>query len=83
MEFDYSKLNGKIVEVFGAQYNFAEAMGVSERTISLKLNGKVGWKDHEMYKASDLLGFKIDLIPNYFFKEKVHEQEHHPKEAMK
>jgi hypothetical protein len=38
MEFDYSKLNGRIVEIFGTQLNFSVAMGLSERSISLKLN---------------------------------------------
>lgn len=32
--FQYSKLKGKIVEIFGSQKKFAEAMGLSERTIS-------------------------------------------------
>ena len=38
MPYDYSKLNGRIVEKCGTQANFAEMMGLSERTISLKLN---------------------------------------------
>ena len=42
MAFNYAKLLGKIVEIFGTQRKFAEAMGLSERTISLKLNGKMG-----------------------------------------
>ena len=42
---DYSKLNGAIIEKYGTQYNFAKAMNLSERSISLKLNGKVTWKD--------------------------------------
>ena len=61
MCYDYSKLAGRIVEKFGTQYNFAIAMGLSERTISLKMNGKVSWKDTE-----------TNFIHLYFFKEKVH-----------
>ena len=41
MAFDYSKLKGKIVEVFGTQSNFAKAVGMSERTLSCKLNNKI------------------------------------------
>ncbi|CXV96397.1 putative regulatory protein [Staphylococcus aureus] len=37
MRFDYSSLNGKIVEKFGSRYSFAHAMQLSERSISLKL----------------------------------------------
>lgn len=72
MSFDYSKLNGRIIEKFGTQYNFAAAMTLSERSISLKLNGKVRWKDEEIYKASELLEINPKDISEYFFKTKVH-----------
>lgn len=67
MSFNYSKLTGKIVEVFGTQLRFSEAMGLSERTISLKLNSKVEWKQGEINKACSLLGIDISDIPTYFF----------------
>lgn len=72
MSYDYTSLLGKIVEKYSTQYNFAIAMGLSERSISLKLNGKVPWKDDEMYKASNLLDIDINDIPKYFFNVKVH-----------
>ncbi|WP_430598239.1 DUF739 family protein [Enterococcus sp. AZ177] len=72
MSYDYSKLSGRIVEKFGTQYNFSIAMGVSERTLSLKLNGKVSWKDRDIAKACELLGLSTKNIPIYFFSEKVH-----------
>lgn len=75
MKYDYSALNGKIVEVFTTQANFAEALGYSERTVSLKLNGHVPWKDIEIYRAINLLGLTVDDIPRYFFKHDVHERE--------
>ncbi|PTH92912.1 DUF739 domain-containing protein [Staphylococcus xylosus] len=71
MNFDYSTLNGKIVEIFGTQYNFAIAMGLSERSLSLKLNDKVAWKDKDILKAVDLLGIDKKEIYKYFFKIKV------------
>lgn len=71
MCFDYSTLNGKIVEKFGTQYNFAQSMGLSERSISLKLNQKVPWKDIEICQVVTLLDIDFKEIPNYFFKEKV------------
>lgn len=67
MAFNYSKLVGKIVEVFGTQLRFSEAMGLSERTISLKLNSKVEWKQGEIARACNLLGIETDDIPAYFF----------------
>lgn len=73
MSYDYSILLGKIVEKYGTQYNFSIAMGLSERSISLKLNDKVPWKDSEIIKATSLLELDITDIPKYFFRQKVHE----------
>lgn len=41
MPFDYAKLTGLIVEKYGTRGKFAKSLGVSERTLSLKLNDKV------------------------------------------
>ncbi|HEM4065861.1 TPA: DUF739 family protein [Streptococcus suis] len=73
MSKDFSKLSGRIVEKFGTQYNFATAIGLSERSLSLKLNNKVGWKDEEMEKAIELLDLDIAEIPSYFFTYNVQE----------
>lgn len=67
MTKDFSKLSGKIVEKYGTQYNFAIALGLSERSLSLKLNNKVGWRDEEMERAIDLLDLDLKDIPAYFF----------------
>lgn len=67
MPYNYAKLLGRIVEKVGTQGNFADRMGLSERTISLKLNGKVGWKQNEISKACEVLGIKDEDIPAYFF----------------
>lgn len=74
MSNDYSKLLGRITEKIGTQAEFANAMGVSERSISLKLNNKVSWKDNEISKAVEILGIDPKDIPVYFFKYKVHEK---------
>lgn len=71
MSFDYSKLSGKIVEKYGTQYNFARALGISERSLSLKLNSKVFWKNSEIREVCKLLDINNKDIPKYFFKEKV------------
>lgn len=67
MAYDYSKLNGKIVEVCGTQSVFAEKMGLSERTISLKLNNKVAFKQPEIQKALSILQLTEADIQTYFF----------------
>lgn len=67
MAFNYSKLNGRIVEICGTQGKFAEMMGLSERTISLKLNNKISWKQSEIQKAMSVLNLKVDDVQAYFF----------------
>lgn len=71
MGYDYSLLEGKIVEVFGTRGEFAKAMEFSERTLSLKMNGKVPWKQPEITKACKLLGILDKKINLYFFTMKV------------
>ena len=67
MAFNYSKLSGKIVEVFGTRYNFAKAMNWSERTLSLKMSSIRTWKQPDICKAIKLLNLTEDDIPTYFF----------------
>lgn len=67
MLYDYSKLNGRIVEKCGTRANFAQAMGLSERTISLKLNNKRSFKQPEIQKALYVLGLSDNDIQAYFF----------------
>ena len=76
MVYDYSKLNGKIIEVYGKRASFAKAMEFSERTLSLKLGNKRAWKQEQMLKAMDLLGEEYSKIDEYFFKKKVQRIEH-------
>lgn len=69
--FDYSKLRGRIIEKYGSQSKFAEHMECSERTMSLKMLGKVEWKQSEIHKAVILLDLKDQDICSYFFTPKV------------
>ena len=75
MGFDYSKLRGKIREVFKTQSAFAKAMGMSNTSLSAKLNNNVEFSQKEIDKASDLLKIKKEEIPVYFFTPKVEETE--------
>lgn len=75
MSFNYSKLRGRIVELFDSQAKFSSAMAWSERTTSLKLNGERSWKQPDIYKAMKLLDLCEDDIPEYFFTPKVQNNE--------
>lgn len=67
MSFNYAKLRGKIVEMYGSQTKFAEAMGISDRMLSLRMNGKSGWKQADIVKACELLQLDASDITLYFF----------------
>ena len=69
--YNYNKLSGRIIEVFGTRYKFAEAMGWSERTLSLKMNGNRDWKQLDISKAIKLLNLTAEDIPLYFFNRNV------------
>lgn len=71
MHYNYSKLLGRIVEKVGTQGRFAERMETSERTMSLKLNGKIDWKQTEIAKACQVLDIPDEEIALYFFAEEV------------
>lgn len=63
----YSKLRGRIREVFGTQEKFAEAMGMNTATVSAKLNGKSEWTRAEMEKACVVLKIHVEEMHIYFF----------------
>ena len=67
MAFNYNKLRGKIVEIYGSQIEFAKAMKWSEKTLSLKLNGKVPWKQTDIMTAVQILGLSESDIQDYLF----------------
>ena len=67
MAYNYQKLLGRIVEFFGTQYEFAKAMGMSEHSLSVKLNNKTNFKQVEIAKACELLDILPSKISDYFF----------------
>lgn len=71
MAFNYSKLRGRIVEIYGSQLQFARKIGISERTLSLKMNSKIPWKQTEILKAIELLKLSESDIQEYFFNVEV------------
>ena len=65
--FDYSKLYGKIKEIFGTQEAFAEAIGMSRTAINARLKQSVEWKSPEIFKACEVLGIPLADSHLYFF----------------
>lgn len=67
MAYDYSKLRGKIREVFGRQEDFADALGISDSSLSAKLNNGSDWKRVEIERSCELLGIPLADAHLYFF----------------
>ena len=65
----YPKLKGRIIEKFGTQSDFADAMGMTKATLSTKMMGNTEFKKKEIVLAMNLLG--IDDVTAYFFENKV------------
>lgn len=69
MKFNYSKLLGKIIEKFGSQRAFADAIGRTENTVSRKLNGKMAITTDDIveWSAPELLDISPSEYHEYFF----------------
>lgn len=73
--FDFSKLRGRIKEVYGTQTSFATAMLMNEATLSNKLNNNVEFSPKEIIRACMLLCINLEDIKPYFFTLKVQKTE--------
>ena len=71
--FDYSKLKGRIKEIFNTQGEFARAVNRSETYVSQVLNGKTFMGQDEVQKWADALEIADRDIGEYFFARKIHE----------
>lgn len=68
----YNKLLGRITEKMSTNKNLAKELGISERTLSLKLNNKIDFKQNEIDKICELLDIPDEEITSYFFTKEVH-----------
>ena len=67
MAFNYNKLRGRIIEICGSQSEFAKLIGVSEQTITAKLNGRSSFSQKDILKWSEVLKIDQTEIGIYFF----------------
>lgn len=75
MVYDYSKLEGRIIEKFGTRESFSKAFGITPKSIYDKLNNKTIWKQPEISKAMELLSIPGKDIELYFFNKKSKDME--------
>lgn len=67
MPYHYSKLRGRIIEKYGTHEKFAEKLGISRNSLSLKMTGKTGFSQADINRWSELLDIKTNEIGDYFF----------------
>lgn len=67
MDYNYSKLIGRFTEVYGTQVRFCKELGISQRSLSLKLHNKTPFKQKEITRAAELLDIPEGEIQHYFF----------------
>ena len=67
MAYNYSKLIGRIVEKYGDRRAFAHVIGMSEASLSLRLNNKVPLKQSDIELMRESLEIPPEEINVYFF----------------
>ena len=67
MAFKYNALRGRIVEKYGTQARFAQELGISQTTMSEKMNCKSGFSQMDIEKWRKLLDIEAIDIGRYFF----------------
>lgn len=71
LEFDYSKLRGRIVEKFGNYAAFFKKLDITEVQASKKLNGKAGFSQEDMIRWGGLLDISSEEMGLFFCTLKV------------
>lgn len=69
--FNYNKLRGRIIEKYGSQKAFSEALHISQAALTSRLSGATYFTQSEISKANELLGIDSADISDYFFVLKV------------
>lgn len=62
----YRKLSGRIVEKYGSNKKFAEAVGISEVSMSKKMTGRVGISQQDMILWAELLDIDRTEFGDFF-----------------
>lgn len=69
--FDYSKLKGRIKEIYNTQDAFADDMEMHRVSLNQRLSGIIEWRAPEIKKACELLNVPLEKAHLYFFAPKV------------
>lgn len=67
MKYRYDKLRGRIVEKFGSQNKFANALDTTTITVSNRMTGKTGFSQEDIEQWSQMLDIDPSEYGAYFF----------------
>ena len=67
IQFNYSKLKGRIIEKCGTQKAFAELLGINVSTLTSKLLGYTYFTQDEIMKSIEILDIAPSEVFLYFF----------------
>ena len=70
-KYDYSKLKGRIRECFPTQSEFAQKLGISDTSLSNKLNNKTVFDQEEIEESIKIFSLNPEETIEYFFTLKV------------
>ena len=71
LQFDYSKLKGRITEKCGSQRAFAKLMKMSEATLTAKLACRVQFNQGEIARSIPILEIEPGTVSDFYFTQKV------------
>ena len=69
MNFEYSKIKGKIRELGLTQSDYAKHIGITEQTLNLRFKNKRPFTQPEIAKTMQLFNEPIENVKKYFFTE--------------
>lgn len=69
--FDYSKLEGRIKELYGTQTNLAKYLSYGSTSLSMKLKNKVLFSQPDILELIEVLNIPDNQVSDYFFKVEV------------
>lgn len=67
----FAKLRGRMVEIYGSQAKFANAIGLSDVTVINKLNGNVRFSLDDIADWANALQITKEQVGEYFFADKL------------
>lgn len=70
-KYDYRKLKGRIKECFPTQADFAQKLGISDTSLSNKLNNKNIFDQDEIKNSIEIFNLNATETMEYFFTLKV------------